>query len=127
MREIKYYRSRIRRQEQDSYIEEYSIIAENDEYICINDYRFTTLNRKKDSLNTRLNNVGIIDWGRTISSMSGEFTVYMYTDFKSQKKAEQKINREFQKFLEKAISGYLLHTTNFKIKFTVKEEGVSDE
>ncbi len=90
-------------------IENYSILDKNDKYLVINDLRYTTIRLKKDKYSdheTILNEVNVVDWSTGSLSGLGYFLViYLYTT-SSLKVAENRINKEINKFLQGKCGQY---------------------
>ena len=106
------------RKQEEVTIKKYYVVGENEEYFCINDSRFSTFAKNKTgSIEMHLEHVSITDWGKLFLGKYdvGRFTITLYTETESKKIAENKINKEFQKFIRKSVEAYLFDD-NFKIE-----------
>ena len=115
---VKYYHAKIYkgcRVETDK--QEHKILAVNDEYVCIDDFRFTSLEIKlnKYSSNSTVDRVSICDWSKYRFD-DHIFTVSIYTATMSQKAISGKMTRKFKAYLEEKLSVYL-YGVDIKITF----------
>ena len=102
-------------------LKEFTLIGENEHHLVIDNYWFTVLRKGKEgsSLNKRIEQPGIIDWTRF--KFTEKFTITLYTKEASFKKAETKIRRHFEKFLQEKSSPYLM-VDNPEIRLTIENK-----
>lgn len=80
--------------------EEYTVIGVNQDYLCIDDRRFTAIKHKKSyrgDTDTLFNEVGICDW--TDRSYLDYLFGYLYTSTTSKKIAYKRIKKALEKHI----------------------------
>lgn len=95
-------------------IEDVDILAQNDKYIVLNDYSFTKLEVKIEKHNSWsvLEKVAISDYTNDSfwQKYYGDFWIRLYTQTDSLKIIENRINKEFNKFIQDKVSRYMVAT-----------------
>lgn len=84
----------------EAIVKEHNILAENQEYLVIDDYHFTTLQFKKDryvNINPQLESISIVDWSNERHFQY--IKLYVYTRQSKFEKIKEKMAKEFDKWL----------------------------
>lgn len=101
-------------------VTEHKILAVNDDYICIDNYRFESIQKNnanaKSSIYGVIDKVAISDWTDFKWASHYLFNVSLQTVTMSKKAVSSKMTREFQAYLNKKLSVYL-YGVDIKIDF----------
>lgn len=93
-------------------IEDMVILGENEMYIVFNDSYFTKIEKENSKYNSYgvLNKVSISDYTNDTfwQKYYGDFSITMYTDTISLKVIENRINKEFNKFIQDKVGRYMM-------------------
>lgn len=103
-------------------IEDMVILGENEKYIVFNDPYFTKIekNDSKHNCGSVLSKVCISDYTNDTfwQKYYGDFSITMYTDTISLKVIENRINKEFNKFIQDKVGRYVM-ARNIKISLDI--------
>lgn len=98
-------------------IKDVTVLGVNHTYFVVDDLSFNKYRLEKDKHNfySMINDVTISDYtnDKLMRRIMGQFRIHMVTDM-TKKRAENKINREFNKLLNAKVSEYAT-STNIKI------------
>lgn len=93
-------------------VEDIEILGENDKFIVFNDSYFTKIEKESSKYNSYsvLNKVHISDYTNDSfwQKYYGDFSITMYTDTVSLKVIENRINKEFNKFIQDKVGRYMM-------------------
>jgi hypothetical protein len=103
-------------------VEDVEILGENEKYIVFNDSYFTKIEKvtSKHCRYNYLNKVHINDHTNDTfwQKYYGDFSITVYTDIESLKVIENRINKEFNKFIKEKVGRYMM-ASDIKIKLEV--------
>lgn len=103
-------------------IEDMVILGENEKYIVFNDSYFTKIEKESSKYNSYsvINKVCISDYTNDTfwQKYYGDFSITMYTDTISLKVIENRINKEFNKFIQDKVGRYMM-ASDIKISLEV--------
>lgn len=90
-------------------VEEVKVIGSNKNYFVVDDHFFSKYCHKKEKYAgySTLNEVNISDYTRdsSMKRIMGQFRIYLISDM-SLKRIENKINREFNKYIQDKVGEY---------------------